>query len=198
MQGPAPNEVTRLLEDVNAGIEGAHERLIPVVYSELRKLANSYMGRERAGHTLEPTALVHEAFIKLVDQRRVQWNGRAHFFGIAAQAMRRILVDYARRRKAERRGGGNDVTLVTNLAKTVEEPLDLLSVDSALNDLAELDERAAKTVELRFFGGLTVEETAVALDVSTVTVKRDWRSAKAWLYRRLAEEEQRSEASSPE
>jgi len=185
MDGPPPHEVTRLLQEVNEGVDGAHERLIPVVYMELRKLANSYMGRERVGHTLEPTALVHEAFIKLVDQRRVQWNSRAHFFGIAAQAMRRILVDYARRRKAERRGGGRQVTLVTSLAQTVEDPLDLLSVDRALDELAAIDERAAKTVELRFFGGLTVEETAHVLGVSEVTIKRDWRSAKAWLYRRL-------------
>jgi len=180
-----PNEVTRLLQDVNQGVEGAQERLIPVVYVELRKLADSYMGRERDGHTLEPTALVHEAFIKLVDQRRVHWNSRGHFFGIAAQAMRRILVDYARRRKAERRGGGRQVTMITNLPQTLTEPLDLLSVDQALTELAEFDARAARVVELRFFGGLTVEEVAELLNVSEVTIKRDWRSAKAWLYRRL-------------
>ena len=183
---PLAADVTRLLADVNEGVEGAQERLIPVVYGELRKLANSYMGREREGHTLQPTALVHEAFLKLVDQRRVEWNGRAHFFGIAAQAMRRILVDHARRRKAKRRGGGRQVTLMSGLADTVEEVLDLLSVDQALSELAELDARAARTVELRFFGALSVDEVAVVLGVSPVTVKRDWRSAKAWLYRRLA------------
>ncbi len=185
MDVPPPHEVTRLLQAVNEGVDGAQDQLIPVVYGELKKLANSYMGRERSGHTLEPTALVHEAFMKLVGQSRVQWGSRAHFFGIAAQAMRRILVDSARRRKAERRGGGRQVTLIANLARTVEDPLDLLSVDRALTELAELDPRAARTVELRFFGGLTVEEAAVVLEVSEVTVKRDWRSAKAWLYRRL-------------
>ena len=181
----SPAEVTRLLEAVNEGAIDAHERLIPVVYGELRSLASRYMSMERPGHTLQPTALVHEAFMKLVDQRRVQWTGRAHFFGIAAQAMRRILVDYARRRKAERRGGGRDLTLLDDQADTLADPLNLLSLDEALTELAAMDERAAKTVELRFFGGLSVEETAKVLEVSTPTVKRDWRYAKAWLYRRL-------------
>lgn len=195
--GLPPAEVTRLLADLNAGVDGAQERLIPMVYAELRRLASSYMGRERAGHTLAPTALVHEAFIKLVDQDRVQWKGRAHFFGIAAQAMRRILVDHARKRNAARRGGGKQVTLVTGFAKTMEDPLDLMGLDAALNELAAMDERAAKTVELRFFGGLTVEETAEVLGVSAITVKRDWRSAKAWLYRKLAADRAEAEPDAP-
>ncbi len=181
----APAEVTRLLDAINAGDEQAREELVPLVYAELRILAASYMRRERPGHTLQPTALVNEAWVKLADQSRVEWKGRAHFFGIAAQAMRRILVDHHRRRSAARRGGGQVITLVDDAASTFEDPLDFLALDEALDELATLDPRAAKIVELRFFGGLSVEETAEVLDVSTPTVKRDWRTAKAWLYRRL-------------
>lgn len=176
-------EVTRLLEALNAGDGDARERLIPLVYDELRKLAGGYMSRERPGHTLQPTALVNEAWLKLADQSRVEWKGRAHFFGIAAQAMRRILVDHHRRRSAARRAG-QAVTLI-DAAETFDDPLDFIILDDALDKLAELDPRAARIVELRFFGGLTVEETAEVLDVSVPTVKRDWRMAKAWLYRRL-------------
>jgi RNA polymerase sigma factor (TIGR02999 family) len=176
-------EVTRLLEALNAGDGDARERLIPLVYDELRKLAGGYMSRERPGHTLQPTALVNEAWLKLADQSRVEWKGRAHFFGIAAQAMRRILIDHHRRRSAARRAG-RAVTLI-DAAETFDDPLDFIILDDALDKLAELDPRAARIVELRFFGGLTVEETAEVLDVSVPTVKRDWRMAKAWLYRRL-------------
>lgn len=181
------HDVTRLLEFVNAGDEDARDRLVTVVYDELRRLAESYLRRERSGHTLQPTALVNEAWLKLADQTRVEWKGRAHFFGIAAQAMRRILVDHHRRRAATRRGGGQRmVTLVEDPAQTFADPLDFIALDEALIELAEMDERAARIVELRFFGGLSVEETAEVMSLSTPTVKRDWRTAKAWLYRRLA------------
>ncbi len=180
------SEVTRLLSAINAGDPGAKEALVPVVYAELRILAESYMRKERSGHTLQPTALVNEAWIRLADQSRVEWKGRAHFFGIAAQAMRRILVDHHRRRTASRRGGERAVTLIDDAADTFSDPLDLLALDEALDQLAEMDPRAARVVELRFFGGLSVEETAAVLDVSEPTVKRDWRSARAWLYGRLA------------
>lgn len=180
-------EVTRLLEAVNNQDPDAYEHLIPLVYGELRSMASRYVGQEGPGQTLQPTALVHEAFMRLVDQRRVQWNGRSHFFAIAAQSMRRILVDSARKRKAKRRGGGRNATFLDNHAATLADPVDLLSLDAALAEFAIHDERAAKTVELRFFGGLSVEETAGVLGISAPTVKRDWRYAKAWLYRRLEE-----------
>ncbi len=180
-----PSEVTRLLVAINDGEDDARARLVPLVYDELRILAESYMRRERPGHTLQPTALVNEAWMKLADQQRVEWKGRAHFFGIAAQAMRRILVDHHRRRSAARRGSGKHVTLVEDAADTFSDPLDFIALDGALDELAEMDPRAARIVELRFFGGLSVEETAEVMDVSTPTVKRDWRTAKAWLYQRL-------------
>lgn len=180
-----PSEVTRLLAAINDGEDDARARLVPLVYDELRILAESYMRRERPGHTLQPTALVNEAWMKLADQQRVEWKGRAHFFGIAAQAMRRILVDHHRRRSAARRGSGKHVTLVEDAADTFSDPLDFIALDGALDELAEMDPRAARIVELRFFGGLSVEETAEVMDVSTPTVKRDWRTAKAWLYQRL-------------
>lgn len=178
-------DVTRLLEAINAGSEDAREALVPVVYGELRVLAESYMRKERPGHTLQPTALVNEAWMKLADQDRVEWKGRAHFFGIAAQAMRRILVDHHRKRSAARRGGGKNVTLLDGPAETFEDPIDFIALDTALEELAELDPRAARIVELKFFGGLSVEETSEVLDISTPTVKRDWRTAKAWLYQKL-------------
>lgn len=182
----APAHVTRLLDDINAGRPGAREELVPVVYDELRILAESYMRKERPGHTLQPTALVNEAWMKLADQTRVEWKGRAHFFGIAAQAMRRILVDHHRKKSAARRGGGlTSITLVDGPPETFEDPLDFIALDEALDELAKLDSRAARIVELKFFGGLSVEETAEVLDISTPTVKRDWRTAKAWLYQRL-------------
>ena len=190
MSGPSStrDEVTRLLEAVNAKAPDAYDRLIPLVYGELKSMAARYVAMEAPGQTLQPTALVHEAFMKLVDQSRVEWDSRAHFFGIAAQAMRRILIDSARRRKAERRGGGRRATLLDCHAITLDDPMDLLSLDDALTEFAAHDERAAKTVELRFFGGLSVDETAGVLGVSSPTVKRDWRYAKAWLYRKLQED----------
>jgi RNA polymerase sigma factor (TIGR02999 family) len=179
------HEVTRLLGAINRGDRSAREALVPVVYSELRNLAESYMRRERPGHTLQSTALVNEAWMKLADQTRVEWRGRAHFFGIAAQAMRRILVDHHRRRTSSRRAGHRAVTLVDDAAGTFSDPLDFIALDGALNELEAMDPRAAQVIELRFFGGLSVEETAEVLDVSPPTVKRDWRAAKAWLYQRL-------------
>lgn len=182
---PRTREVTLLLEAINEGDRAAGDRLVPLVYGELRGLAEAYLRRERRDHTLQPTALVNEAWIKLADQRRVAWRGRAHFFGIAAQAMRRILVDHHRRRSAARRDAAKEVTLVEDATRTFRDPLDLISLDSALQELEGVDARAARVVELRFFGGLSVEETAEVLDVSTPTVKRDWRMARAWLYAHL-------------
>ena len=185
MRSPATHEVTRLLLDLQQGHAEATEKLIPLVYAELRDLAARHMRRERADHTLQPTALVNEAFLKLVDQRTVTWQNRAHFLGVAAQAMRRILVDHARRRNAAKREGGERVTLDDAVAVTEERSLDLMMLDDALTRLAALDERQGRVVELRFFGGLDIEQAAEALGISPATVKRDWLFAKAWLQREL-------------
>jgi len=160
---------------------------MPLVYDELRRLAGAYMRREKSGHTLQSTAVVHEAFLKLVQQRDVQWRNRAHFFGIAAQMIRRILVDHARLGLAEKRGSGgikvelNDVMAVAN-----QREVDVLQLDAALAKLAQSDERQAKIVELRFFAGMSVEETAEVVQLSPATVKREWSSAKAWLFREMS------------
>jgi RNA polymerase sigma factor (TIGR02999 family) len=155
------------------------------VYGELRRLARGYMRRERPDHSLPPTALVHEAYLKLIDQRRVQWQSRAHFFAIAAQLMRRILVDHARARAAAKRGPGATVSLVDVETETPPPNVDVLALDAALDQLAGIDPRQSQLVELRFFGGLTVEETATVLEVAPITVKRDWALARAWLFRQL-------------
>jgi RNA polymerase sigma-70 factor, ECF subfamily len=186
--GPPPQgEVTRLLLAWNQGDQSAIERLMPLVYDELRRLAERHFRRERVGHTLQPTAVVHEAYFRLVDQTRVTWKNRGHFFAVASQAMRRILVDYARARAADKRGGGEKrVTLAS--AEAPPEPsgeVDLLALDEALTRLKVLDGAQAQIVELRFFGGLSIEETAEALETSASSVKREFRSAKAWLYREL-------------
>ena len=182
-------QVTQLLSDWSKGNQAALEQLMPLVYRELRRLAHRYLNKERTGHTLQTTDLVHEAYVRLVDQRRVQWQNRAHFFGVAAQLMRRILVDRARHRKRAKRGG--DAVMVS-LDKAVlvknRSTVDLLALDEALTKLAELDERKARIVELRFFGGLEVEETAAFLKISAVTVMREWKMAKAWLHRALSDE----------
>ena len=176
-------EVTRLLVRLTDGDRGVLDELLPVVYGELRKLASSYLRRERVGHTLQPTALVHEAYMRLVDQTQVQWQNRAHFFGVAAQMMRRILVDHARAHEAEKRGGEfQKLSLDENIDVSGERDVNLVALDDALNLLAEVDPQKMKIVELRFFGGLSVEETAEVLGVSAPTVKRQWRMAKAWLY----------------
>lgn len=181
-----PANVTILLQQWSRGNEGAIEQLFPLVYDELRKLAGAYLRRERADHTLQSTALVHEAFLRMVDQQAVEWQSRAHFFGIAARLIRQILVDHARARRAQKRGG-DALTLPLDEALAVPErkSVDLVALDDALSALARLDERQAKVVELRFFAGLSIEETAEALRTSAATVKRDWVVAKAWLLREL-------------
>jgi RNA polymerase sigma-70 factor (ECF subfamily) len=179
-------DVTDLLGELSKGKPGAADHLIPVVYEELRRLADRYMRRERDGHTLQATALVHEAYLKLVEQRSVNWQSRAHFFGIAAQIMRRLLVDHARGHLRDKRGGGQHlVPLDDALVFSHEQSSDLVELDSALERLAVMDARQARIVELRFFAGLTVEEAAEVLGVSPKTVKRDWSVAKAWLHGEL-------------
>ena len=180
-------DITALLSDLRDGHGDAVDALLPLVYDELQRLARRQLRGERPDHTLNPTALVHEAYLKLVDQRESGWQNRAHFFGIAALAMRRVLVHYARRRTAEKRGGGvAAVTLVDDVVARDAPVGDLLALDEALDRLAALAERPAKVVEMRFFGGLTQEETAEALGVSVPTVQRDWATARAWLGRELA------------
>ena len=182
----SPRDVTELLKLWSGGHQEALEALMPQIYAELRRLAASYLRRERRDHTLQATALVHEAFVKLVDQRAVHWQNRAHFFGIAAQAMRRILVDHARARGAAKRGDGvSPVTLDEALVVTDAPNLDLLALDEALTRLALLDPLQSRVVELRFFGGLTMEETAEVLHISPATVGREWTMAKACLYAAL-------------
>lgn len=180
--------ITELLVRYTAGEKGALENLLPAVYSELRKLAQSYMRREKSNHTLQATSLVHEAYFRLINQNGVEWKNRGHFFGIAAQVMRRILVDHARAKHAEKRGGGETKVNFDEAFHWVaqdDRSEEILLVDSLLEKLNELDERQAKIVELRFFSGLSVEETAEALEISPATVKREWAVAKAWLYREL-------------
>jgi RNA polymerase sigma-70 factor (ECF subfamily) len=182
----APGAVTELLRAWSDGDEGALERLVPLVEAELRRLARGYMGRERRGHTLQVTALVNEAFLRLTDARRLRWQDRAHFLGISARLMRRVLVDHARARGYQKRGGGAQrVTLDEALLVSPEPAVDLVALDRALVALAAADIRKSRVIELRFFGGLSVEETADVLHVSADTVKRDWRLAKLWLLREL-------------
>jgi RNA polymerase sigma factor (TIGR02999 family) len=182
----ARDDVTEVLEQLKAGDSRAADRLLPLVYDEFRALARHYLAQERMNHTLQPTALVHEAYLKLVDQTRVDWQGRSHFFAVAAQAMRRILVDHARSRQREKRGGGRPrVTLDEAVALSPQKDEDVLALDEALEKLAALDARQAKVVELRFFGGMSVEEVAEALGVSKRTVEGDWTFARAWLSREL-------------
>jgi RNA polymerase sigma-70 factor, ECF subfamily len=184
----SPGEVTVLLKDLTKGNQEAASKLVPLIYNEMRGLARAYMRRERPDHTLQATALVHEAYLKLVEQRSVDWRSRAHFMGIAAQAMRRILIDHARGHLRKKRGGGEQiVALEEDLAFSPEQSVELVKLDDALTELAKRDSRQAKIVELRFFGGLTVEEAAELLGISSKTVKRDWAVAKAWLHGFLKE-----------
>ena len=187
---PSPKEVTRLLLAWSQGDRSALEKLIPLVYDELHKMARRYMVREQAAHTLQTTALVNEAYLRMVDLRKVQWQNRAHFFAVSAQLMRRILVDFARSRNYQKRGGGKrKVTLDDALDVSPKQDDDLVLLDDALNALAVVDDRKRKVVELRFFGGLTVEETAHVLEISSDTVMRDWKMAKVWLLREMSGKE---------
>jgi RNA polymerase sigma factor (TIGR02999 family) len=183
------NDVTRLLQEWRNGSREALDHLIPLVYAELRTMAARYLARERPDHTLQTTGLVHEAYVKLVDQRGVQWQNRAHFFGIAAKLMRRILVDDARHRLRGKRGGGAPQLQVDDLPIAAPaggvDAVDALALDRALQELEAIDPDQARIVELRFFGGLTLEETATVLEISPATVKREWAIAKGWLYRAL-------------
>jgi RNA polymerase sigma factor (TIGR02999 family) len=182
----SPKEITQLLVAWGDGDEAALEQLTPLVYQQLHRLAHHYLSHERPGHTLQTSALVNEAYLRLIDWKNVQWQNRAHFFGVSAQLMRRILVDFARSRRYEKRGGGNaplaldEVVLISG-----EKSADLVALDEALVSLAKLDARQSRVVELRFFGGLTVEETAEVLKVSESTVRRDWSIARAWLRREM-------------
>ncbi|MGH9832237.1 MAG: sigma-70 family RNA polymerase sigma factor [Blastocatellia bacterium] len=186
MTTPSEKEVTRLLVAWSNGDQAALEQLTPLVYSELHRLAHRYLGRERKGHTLQTTALVHEAYLRLIDQKEVRWQNRAHFFAIAAQMMRRILVDYARSRNVAKRGGGaQQVSLDEAMEVSDERAADVIALDEALKSLSDLDQRKGRIIELRFFGGLSIEETAEALGVSPGTVMRDWTFAKAWLQREI-------------
>ena len=183
---PSQHEVTQMLVAWSNGDQDVRDELMSVVYQELHRLAHHYMKRESPGHTLQTSALVNEAFLRLIDQRNVQWRNRAHFFGIAAQMMRRILVDYARQRRYAKRGGdARQVTLNDDLIVTDQRSADIVALDEALIELANIDDRKSKVVELRFFGGLSIEETAEVLAVSPGTVMRDWTLAKAWLQRAM-------------
>ena len=184
--------MTRLLEAWRGGDEIARDRLVPLIYQELRRRAAGHLRRERRGHTLRPTDLVHETYLRLCAQNPA-WENRDQLFGVASRLMRRILVDHARARLASKRGGIR-VTLVEGLASSSPAEPDMLDLDDALTELALLDERQAHLVELRFFGGLNIEETARALDISVATANRDWVTAKAWLYRRLRAKAQNSES----
>ena len=182
---PSSGEVSKLLRAWTDGDRGALDRLTPIVYDELHRLAQRYMKRERPGHSLQTTALVNEAYMRLVDYKRMRWQNRAHFFAVSAQLMRRILVEHARRHNLKRGGGVQHVSLEEAVIVGGDEDTDLVALDDAMNKLARIDPRKVQVVEMRFFGGLSVEETAQVLKVSTVTVKRDWRAARAWLYREL-------------
>jgi RNA polymerase sigma factor (TIGR02999 family) len=184
---PEAATVTDLLIELQQGRPGALERLVPIVYDELRAIAAGYLRRDRGTATLQPTVLVHELYFKLVDQRRTDWATRSHFFATAALLMRRLIVDHARAALAEKRGGGNVVTLDESAIGAVDAPTDIVRVDDALADLAHFDPRQAKVVEMRFFGGLTNEMIAEALGVSVATVKRDWAMARAWLATELGQ-----------
>ena len=179
-------DVTQLLERTQNGDRDSLDRLLPVIYDELRRVAANQLQKERADHTLQATALVHEAYLRLLEQREVNWQNRAHFFSIAAEMMRRILVNYAVQRNAQKRGdGAARLSLEEAISFSDENDFDLVSLDDALKQLAEYDADAARIVELRFFGGLTIEETAEVLGISDSTVKREWRTAKAWLKAKL-------------
>lgn len=189
MSTPSQN-ITKLLVDWRNGDQEALDQLMPLVYEELRRMANHYMRNERKGHTLQTSALVNEAYLRLVDHENIDWQNRSHFFGLAAQAMRRILVDHARSRNYQKRGGNAERVSLDEAANFAEErATELIALDEALQELAKLDPRKSRIVEMRYFGGLTGEETAEVLGISTATVARDWETAKAWLLRELSRTE---------
>jgi RNA polymerase sigma factor (TIGR02999 family) len=187
---PSPKEMTQLLQDWSNGNQAAFDRLTPLVYEELHRLAHQHMKRERGDHTLQTSALVNEAYLRLIDQRNVHWQNRAHFFSIASRLMRRILVDHARAHHYVKRGGGAlRVSLDEAAFVSQERASELVALDEALKSLAAIDPRKCQVVEMRFFGGMSVEETAEALCVSPITIKRDWSTAKAWLHRAVMSNE---------
>ena len=179
-------EVTELLQKWSGGDAAALEELTPVIYAELHRIAKRYMSRERENHTLQTSALVNEAYMRLIDWKTAKWENRAHFFGVSAQLMRRILVDFARKRPKVNEEAMRHVSLEEAFIVSTEKDADLVALDEALNELAKFDERKAKIVELKFFGGLSVEETAEVLNIAPITVMREWQKAKAWLYRELS------------
>ena len=183
---PPAHEVTELLQAWSAGDREALERLTPIVHAELHRIAKRYIGRERPGHTLQATALVNEAYVRLIDWKNVRWQNRAHFFGVSAQLMRRILVDFARRRPHLKNVEVRHVAIDEAFIVPVQRDADLVALDEALTALAEIDERKARIVELRFFGGLSFEEVAEVLNLSKITIVREWNKAKVWLYRELS------------
>ena len=185
---PSPNEVSQMLLAWRNGDRDALNRLMPIVYDELRRLAHRYMNRRFAGQTLQTTALVHEAYMRLAGQDHVDWQNRSHFFAVCAQVMRNLLVDRARSRQAEKHGGGaRQVSLDEAAISTPEKQIDLLALDEALDRLAVIDARKSRIIEMRYFGGMSVEETAEVLDISPITVKREWLKARAWLYHQMNE-----------
>jgi len=189
MSQASTHEVTQLLIEWSNGDKAALDKLMPLIHEELRRLARHYMSRERAGHTLQTTALVNEAYVRLVNRKEVHWQNREHFFAIAAQSMRGILVDHARSHAfAKRSGGIRNVTLDEALIVSQERAAEVVALDDALNQLEQIDPQQGRIVELRFFGGLTIEQTAEALHLSPATIKREWKTAKAWLYHELARE----------
>jgi len=183
---PPAADISGILRAWSDGDQRALEKLTPVVYSELRSLARRYMRRERPGHSLQTSALVNEAYMRLVDYKRMQWQDRAHFFAVSAQVMRRILVEHARRHNLKRGGDVQHVSLEQAAIIGGDQDMDLVALDHALNALGQIDPRKMRVIEMRFFGGLSVEETAEVLKVSAITVKREWRAARAWLYRELS------------
>ncbi len=179
-------DVTGLLLEWQEGDEAALDKLTPLVYDELRRIAHRYMQQERDGHTLQTTALVNEAYVRLVGGQRIEWQNRAHFYGVVGQVMRHVLIDHARRRGYAKRGGdAQQVSFENGDIMSTERAAELVALDEALDQLTKLDPRKARVVELRYFGGLSLEETANVLEISVMTVRRDWRAAKAWLYRAL-------------
>jgi RNA polymerase sigma-70 factor, ECF subfamily len=188
MDDGGSHQITRLLAEWNSGNEGAADQLMPLVYEELRRMARAYMRRQPSNHTFQTTELIHEAYLKLVKTDGRDFENRAHFFGVAAKAMRHILVDYARSKQSDKRGGGRErVSLADDIAISTARTGDLVALDEALEELERLDERKCRVVELRFFGGLTTEEIAQVLEVSGETIKRDWRFARNWLLKKLAD-----------